>query len=109
MATLAAQNARVVGGKTVTMSAASGSGDRAPVGNDVFLLVRNGSESSVTVTLDSTGKTFNAGDVPDTAVAVAAGATAIVPLVRAYRSESDGLAGISYSAATSVTVAIVQV
>jgi len=109
MATLAAQNVRVTAGKTVTMSNAAGGGDRAPVGNDLFLLVRNGSGASITVTLDSTGKTFNAGDVPDTTVAVAAGATAMVPLLRAYRSDEDGLAGIAYSAATTVTVAVVQV
>lgn len=108
MATLAAQNARVVGGRTLTLSAASGGGDRVPVGDGLFLLIRNGSGSSVTVTLDATGQAFNGTAVADTTVAVAAGAEAIVPLMRAYRSESDGLGGISYSSATSVTVAVVQ-
>jgi len=108
MATLAAQNARTVGGRTLTLSPAAGGGDRAPVGDGLFLLIRNGSGSSVTVTLDATGTAFNATPVADTAVVVAAGAEAIVPLLRAYRSESDGLAGISYSSATSVTVAVVQ-
>lgn len=109
MATLTAQNARTVGGRTLTLSAASGGGDRAPIGNDLFLLIRNGSGSSMTVTLDATGVAFNASAVADTAIVVAAGAEVIVPLLRAYRSESDGLAGISYSLATSVTVAVVQV
>lgn len=108
MATLAAQNANVVGGATLTLPAASAGGDRAPVGDRLYLLVRNGSGGSVTVTLDATGQAFNATPVADTAVVVAAGATAIVPLLRAYRSESDGLAGISYSSPTSVTVAVIQ-
>lgn len=109
MATLAAQNANVTTGRTLTLSAAAGGGDRAPVGDGLFLLIRNGSGSSMTVTLDVTGVAFNAGPIPDTPVVVAAGAEVIVPLLRAYRSESDGLAGISYSLATSVTVAVVQV
>ena len=109
MATLTAQSARVVGGHVLDLSDAAVGGDRAPVGNDLFLLIRNGSGSSVTVTLDATGEAFNATDVADTEIAVAAGAEAIVPLLRAYRSESDGMAGISYSSATSVTVAVVQV
>ena len=108
MATLAAQNANIVGGRTLTLSPASGGGDRAPVGDRLYLLVRNGSGASVTVTLDATGQAFNATPIADTPVVVAAGAEAIVPLMRAYRSETDGLAGISYSAATSVTVAVIQ-
>ena len=63
----------------------------------------------MTVTLDVPGQAFNATPVADTPIVVAAGAEVIVPLLRAYRSESDGLAGISYSLATSVTVAVVQV
>lgn len=109
MATLAAQNANVVAGATLTLSAAAGGGDRAPVGEGLFLLIRNGSGSSMTVTLDATGTAFNATSVADTPVVVAAGAEVIVPLLRAYRSESDGMAGISYSLATSVTVAVIQV
>lgn len=108
MANLAPQNARVVGGRTLTHSPASAGGDRAPVGDNLFLLIRNGAGASVTVTLDVTSQAFNATPVADTPVVVAAGAEAIVPLLRAYRSEADGMAGISYSAAASVTVAVVQ-
>lgn len=109
MAILAAQSARAVGGRVLTLSAAAGGGDRAPVGDGLFLLIRNGSGSSVTVTLDAPGTAFNATAVGDTAIVVTAGAEVIVPLLRAYRSESDGMAGIAYSLATSVTVAVVQV
>lgn len=108
MATLASQNANVVAGRTLTFAAASGGGDRAPVGERLYLLVRNGSGGSVTVTLDATGTAFNATAVADTAVVIAAAGEAIVPLLRAYRSESDGLAGVSYSSPTSVTVAVIQ-
>lgn len=109
MATLTAQNARVTAGRVVTFAAAAAGGDRAPVGDGLYLIVKNGSGSSITVTLDSIGLVFNGGAIPDTAIPVAAAGELLVPLLRNYQSDSDGLAGISYSAVTTVTVAVVQV
>lgn len=109
MATLSSQNVRAVTGTTVTYSAATAGGDRAPVGAGLFLAVRNASAGSVTVTLDTTGVAFNGQAVPDTAVVVPASGDALIPLSANYRSNSDGLAGISYSAAASVSVAVLAV
>lgn len=109
MATLTAQNGRPIGGTTLTMSAAGGSGDRVPVGDDHYLVVHNASAASVTVTLDATGTNFNGSAVPDTTKAVAAGGIAVIPLTRHYLSDTDNLAGVSYSATASVTVAVVRV
>jgi hypothetical protein len=109
MATLASQNVRAATGRTVTYSPASAGGDRAPVGSNVLLAVRNASAGTVTVTLDATGTVFNGAGVPDTAVSVPAASDVIVPLSEEYRSVSDGLAAISYSAVASVTVAVLAV
>jgi len=105
MATLTAQPATAIGGRTITFTAASAGGDKVKPGSNVLLLVRNDSASSITVTLDATGLVFNGQNVPDTTVAVAAGAEAIIPVTADYRNASDGLAAITYSAVTTVTVA----
>lgn len=109
MATLTTQPATGITGRTITYTAASAGGDRVAPGPNVYLLVKNGSAGSITVTLDATGLVFNGQSVPDTAVTVAAGADAIVPVTADYRNTTDQLAGIAYSAVTSVTVAALTV
>lgn len=109
MATLALQPTTSPTGTTLTFAAAAVGGDKCPVGTNVLLLVRNDSASSVTVTLDATGLVFNGLAVPDTAVVVAAGAEAVVPVSDHYRASADGLAAITYSAVTTVTVAALSV
>ena len=105
MATLTTQPATAIGGKTITYTAASAGGDKVAPGPDVYLLVKNGSAASITVTLDATGAVFNGQPVPDTVVSVAAGAETIIPVTRDYENATDGLAAIAYSAVTTVTVA----
>lgn len=105
MATLTAQSATAIGGRTITFAAASAGGDKVAPGNNVYLLVKNGSTAAITVTLDATGLVFNGAAVPDTAVTVGVGADAIVPVTADYRNTTDGLAAITYSAVTTVTVA----
>lgn len=107
MAILAAQDARGVSGKAIAAAAAAVGGDKAPVGDGLFLLVKNASGGSINVTLASTGVAFNGTEIPDTVVAVAVG-DRLIPLSSNYRADSDGLAAITYSAVTSVTVAVVQ-
>lgn len=108
MATLATQPVEATG-TAITWATASGSGDKAHVGDNVFLGVKNGSGASITVTLVTTA-TEESLAVADNAVTVAAGAeTFIGPLSAGlYRNASDGLCAISYSAATSVSVAALQ-
>lgn len=108
MAIIAAQDVRGVTGKAITyVAATSGAGDKAPVGDDLYLLVKNASASPITVTLASVGTVFNGTDIPDTVITVAVG-DRMIPLSTNYRAESDGLAAITYSAVATVTVAVIQ-
>ena len=107
MATLAIQPIAATG-TALTFADATSGGDKCHVGDRLFLLVKNGSGSSITVTLTTTAKESDF-DVADNAVAVAAGAqTAIGPIERELYADSDGLCGIAYSAVTTVTVASVS-
>lgn len=107
MATLAPQSITGPTGRAITLSAAAAGGDKMAPGRNAYLMIRNDSASSITVTLDTTDVAFNGSVVPDTALAVAAGATSIIPVGPEYGGTIDGLASIAYSAATSVTVAAV--
>lgn len=89
--------------------AASGGGDTCATGAGVNLIVKNGAGSSMTVTLayptpydgdqTVTGRTFT---VPATS------GEFVIPVRDVYRNSSTGVASISYSSATSVTVAVVR-
>ncbi|KUN92036.1 hypothetical protein [Streptomyces caeruleatus] len=83
-------------------TAANAGGDTAPVGPGRFLYVNNGSGGSITVTIATPG-TVSGLAVADTAVAVAAGKHAIIPLSNVFRG-SNGRAAITYSGVTSLTV-----
>lgn len=109
MATLALQNARVATGKTITYAAASAGGDKVSPASNVYLAVRNASAGAITVTLDATGLVFNGQGVPDTTVSVPASGDVLIPVTPEYSAASDGLAAITYSAVTSVTVAALAV
>ncbi|MFI6334133.1 hypothetical protein [Streptomyces sp. NPDC050535] len=83
-------------------TAAAGGGDTVPVGPGRFLYVNNGSGGSITVTLATPG-TVSGLAIADTAVAVAAGKHAIIPLANVFRG-ATGRAAITYSGVTSLTV-----
>jgi hypothetical protein len=83
-------------------TAANAGGDTAPVGPGRFLYVNNGSAGSITVTIATPG-TVSGLAVADTAVAVAAGKHAIIPLSNVFRG-ANGRAAITYSGVTSLTV-----
>lgn len=107
MATLTTQ---VIGqtGTAITFAAASGGGDACATGSDVKLLVKNGDASSHTVTLVTPGTVDGDLAIADRAVAVAAGATAAIPVTDRYRDPATGLASLTYDAVTSVTVAVIR-
>lgn len=109
MATLAPQTPAVTGA-TLTFAAAAGGGDSFPVTGVVCLLVRNADASSKTVTLVRPGTTYGQAD-PDVAFTVAAGATGVWGPIPAsdFVDPSDALVDITYSAVTSVTVAVLRV
>lgn len=91
------------------LAAATSGGDDCQTGVGVFLAVKNADAASKTVTL-ATPQTVD-GDlaVADRAVTVAAGKTQMIPVTDRYRDPATGRAAITYSAVTSVTVAVIRV
>jgi hypothetical protein len=89
--------------------AASGGGDTCVTGAGVELHVKNGSGSSVTVTLAYPGKYDGDQTVSGRTFTVAAtSGHSVIPVRDVYRDPSTGVASITYSSATSVTVAVVR-
>jgi hypothetical protein len=87
--------------------AASAGGDTMVPGPTTSLRVKNGGGAPVTVTLDSVAPCSQGFD-HNLTVAVAAGAEAEIGPIDAARfaQPSTGLAAITYSGVTSVTVAV---
>jgi hypothetical protein len=106
MAVLTAQ-AMALGGLQPTYAAAAGGGDQAPVGEKLVLHVRNDDASSKTVTVATPG-TVGGLAIADAAQTIPAGGDAFFPLKSTYRDPATGRAAITYSAVTSVTVAVLQ-
>lgn len=97
-------------GTAVTYATASGGGDKVKPGDGVFLLVKNGSGSSLTVTISGVGQTSYGVDNPDKTFTVAAGADKAIPLLTAYGDPDDsGLASIGWSTTTTVTFAALRI
>lgn len=98
-------------GTAPALVAASAGGDRCEVGDSVFLHVKNGSGSPITVTIDSVAPS-NYGDDVNLVVSVPAttGERFIGPLrASRFASNTDGLAAITYSGVTSLTVEAVRI
>ncbi|MET9999832.1 hypothetical protein ABZ069_23160 [Streptomyces microflavus] len=106
MAALTAQPVPTAG-LTPTYAAAAGGGDTAPIGTNLLLHVINGGGAPVTLTIVTPG-TADGLAIADTAKAIAAGASAFVPLRPVYRNPVTGRAALTYSGVTSVTVAVLQ-
>src|SRR4051812_43420173 len=103
MATLATQSITTAG-ITPTFAAAAGGGDKCLPGAGTYLHIKNGGGGSITVTL-VTPATVDTLAVGDRAVAVGAGAEAKIAVPDTlYRDPADGLASITYSGVTTVTV-----
>jgi hypothetical protein len=82
-------------------------GDTAPIGDRLWLEVRNGAGASMTVTLAAHRQLETGGALPDKVYTVPAGGEVRIPLLAAY-TDTDGLAHISYSSITTVTRAVVR-
>lgn len=95
-------------GTLVTLVAAGAGGDTVIAGASTWLHVKNGSASSITVTIDDpTSATPTAATAfnPDAAITVAAGAERIIgPISARFGAPATGLASVTYSAVTTVTV-----
>ncbi len=97
-------NVPVIAG-TAPVFAAPSTSDTVQVGT--ILVVKNGSGSSITVTMVTPG-TLGTGDAyPDKAYTVTAGAEAWIPVLPDYRNTA-GVAAVTFSAVTSVTAAAIN-
>lgn len=109
MATLTVQQVLQAGIVPSYVDAAAG-GDKFQPGANVWLHVKNGSGGVITVTVDSKVPS-NYGDDVNLVNSVAAGAEEIMgpfPPSR-FASPTDGLADISYSGVTSLTVGVFRI
>lgn len=107
MALLTAQPISVVGTKP-TFAAATALGDTMKPGAGQVLIVTNGDASSKTATLVRPGAEYGQNN-PDVAKVIPAGETWYFLVPPEFADPSDGLIDITYSAVTSVTVALVRV
>lgn len=107
MATLATQTIGAAG-RSPTYTAAAGGGDKAAPGKGRFLHVKNASVAPITVTIATPGTSPSGLAIADRAVVVAASGEQMIPLLDEYRA-SDGLAVITYSGVTTLTVAALQI
>lgn len=92
----------------VTFAAAAAGGDTAICASNRLLLVRNADTSSKTVTLATPGSVRGLA-IADRAVTVAAGETRVIRLDPSLYADSTNTVAITYSAVTSVTVAVLAV
>ncbi|GGV86720.1 hypothetical protein GCM10010294_67690 [Streptomyces griseoloalbus] len=86
--------------------AASAGGDTAPVGPGRFLYVMNGDAAPHTATVATPG-TASGLPLPEVAVVVPAGESAILPLTAVFRGV-NGRASVTYDAVTAVSVAVFE-
>ncbi len=110
MATFATQEVRR-SGLAPAYSAAAGGGDSFTPDNDTFIHVKNASGASITVTVVTPGSAFEDTTISDIAVSVPAttGDRMIGPFPpQHFADPSDGLADITYSGVTSLTVAVLK-
>lgn len=108
MATVATQ-ALSSAGAAVNYAAASASGDRFTPGSRVFMHVKNGSASSINVTI-TTPAAYDGLALADRVVAVPATSDRFIPLsAELYASPTDGLGDVAWSASATVTFAVLKV
>jgi hypothetical protein len=106
MASLAAQRVAVAGTAPTYASATAG-GDTAPVGGGLQLHISNGGASPITVTVVTPG-TLDGLAIADAALVIPASGHGFIPLANVYRDPVTGRANVTYSAVTSVNVAVLQ-
>lgn len=89
--------------------AAAAAGDTAAVGDGIELEVRNGSGSSITVTIACVGVLDSGDSYPNKVYTVLAGGEARIPLRSPnYKNATDQLAHLTWSSTTTVTRAVTK-
>ena len=98
-------------GLAANYAAATSGGDKVSLAaTNVFLHVKNGSASSTTVTITTQSTSYKGLTVPDRTVTVpASGDKMIGPLDPALHADINQQASISYSSATSLTIAALRI
>jgi hypothetical protein len=95
-------------GTTITFSSASAGGDQFANTGRELLLVRNGGASSVTTTVAAQGR-YRGVPFSNVTLTVPAGGEVIAgPFPPEVFNDANGRVNLSYSAVTSVTVAVLQ-
>lgn len=108
MATLTTQNIST-SGILPTYAAASGGGDAMVADSTSFLHIKNGAGSPITVTLVTPATVDTTLAVGDRTVTVGATSEQMIAVPDSlYRDPTTGLAAITYSAVTTVTVAAIR-
>lgn len=109
MATLTVQEITRLGSIITPVAAAAG-GDKLAPSSDTWLRVVNGGAGAITVTVVTPNTAFPDVGIADLSVSVGAGVTReIGPLpYEHFANATDGLADITYSGVTTVTVAAVR-
>src|SRR5687767_11742508 len=95
-------------GVAPTYAAAAGGGDACETGDDIFLQVKNGSGGAITVTLAIPASASTTPNVAYTNTTVSVPATTgdrmIGPISNIYKDPTTGMATITYSGVTSLTI-----
>lgn len=96
-----------VAGLVTEYDPANAGGDQVVAGAGCFVAVRNGDATATTVTLVTPG-TVEGLAIADRPYTVAAGAERWIPVGDLYRDRATGLASITYSKVTSLTIGAVR-
>lgn len=106
MATLTTQTFSLVGA-IPTYAAAAGGGDKFSPSDRTFLHIKNGGGGSITATIVTPLEAAPNIAMADIAVAVGAGAEKMIgPFQTSLFQGSDGLADVTYSGVTTVTIGV---
>lgn len=92
-----------------TLTAASAGGDSVATAGDLILRFKNASGSSITATINTPGNLPTGVAYPDTTVTVpATTGDVLISVPASLYGDSNGVVSWTYSAATSVSVAVYQ-
>lgn len=107
MALLTVQNSSILGTQ-ITFAAAAGGGDTLAPNDHAYLHVKNGAGAPITVTVVVPGNTKYGQAAPDVPVVVTNATEKVIgPFPPDLGDPTTGLVGITYSSATTVTVAYI--
>ncbi len=107
MAILSAQVVPQIGGLAPAYVAATATGDRVPTGEGILVHVKNGHTAAQNVTLVTPGTVEGDLAIADRTYSVPAGGERMFPVGLNYRA-ADGLADLTYSGVTALTLAVLR-